>query len=113
VQQEINNLLHTAVPMRNPTNRFVLTSPHPFPTLHAVDSHPRQSWSLSGFFNFLNPLRGKKSSEEPEEEFSDEGASYDEKRTVDGSEFGAPRPPEILSQRGHAVRHIPTFISSA
>jgi hypothetical protein len=36
---------------------------------------------------------------------SDEGASDDEKQTADGLEFEASRPPEILSQRGHAVRH--------
>jgi len=56
-------------------------------------------------FNFLNPLHRKESSEEPNEEFSDEGASDDEKQTPDGLEFGASHPPEILSQRGHAVRH--------
>ena len=81
--------------------------PHTYslPTLPVVGSHPRQSWSLSGFFNFLNPLRRQKPSEEPEEEFSDESAGFDEKQTTDGSDFGASHPREILTQRGHAVRH--------
>ena len=81
--------------------------PHAYglPTLPVVGSHPRQSWSLSGLFNFLNPLRRQKSSEEPEEDFSDESAGFDERQTTDGSDFGAARPPEILTQRGHAVRH--------
>jgi len=55
-------------------------------------------------FNFLNPLRRRESSEEPEESSQDEGASYDEKQATDGSEFGESRAPEVLSQRGHAVR---------
>lgn len=63
----------------------------------------KSSWSLSGFFSFLNPLHRKKSSEETEEEFSDEGANDDEKRTADGLEFETSCPPEILSQRGHAM----------
>lgn len=49
-------------------------------------------------------MHRKNSSEETEEEFADEGASDDEKQTADGLEFEASRPPEILSQRGHAVR---------
>jgi hypothetical protein len=82
--------------------------PHVYslPTLPVVGSHPRQSWSLSGFFNFLNPLRRQKSSEESEEDISEESAGFDERQTTDGSDFGASRPPEILTQRGHAVRHI-------
>jgi hypothetical protein len=72
----------------------------------AVGSHPCQPWSLSGFFNFLNPLSRRKPSEEPEERLPAEGAGDDETQTTDGSEFGGLRPPEILSQRGHAVRHI-------
>lgn len=81
--------------------------PHAYdlPTLPVVGSHPRQSWSLSGFFNYLNPLRRQKPSEEPEEGISDESAGFDERQTTDGSDFGATRPPEILTQRGHAVRH--------
>jgi hypothetical protein len=74
-------------------------------TLPTVALHLRQSWSLSGFFNFLNPLGSKTSSEESEEDFYDEGASHDEKQAADASEFEASRPPEILSQRGHAVCH--------
>ncbi|KAH9995421.1 hypothetical protein BJV74DRAFT_795254 [Russula compacta] len=63
----------------------------------------KSSWSLSGFFNFLNPLGRRKSSEEPEEDFTQEAGCYDEKQMTDGSEFGASHPPEILSQRGHAI----------
>jgi hypothetical protein len=55
--------------------------------------------------NFLNPLSGRKSSEEPEESSQDESASCDEKQTTDVSEFGESGAPEVLSQRGHAVRH--------
>lgn len=52
-------------------------------------------------------MHRKESSEEQEEGFSDEGVSDDEKQTADGLEFGAP---EILSRRGHAVRHnLPSF----
>ncbi|KAI9459036.1 hypothetical protein F5148DRAFT_1287252 [Russula earlei] len=74
--------------MHNLRNRFVFT---------------KISWSLSGFLSFLNPLRRRGSSEEPEENLSDDGVVYDEKETTDGSEFGASRPAEILSQRGHAM----------
>jgi hypothetical protein len=87
--------------------------PHAYglPTLPVVGSHPRQSWSISGFFNFLNPLRRQKPSEEPEEDISDESAGFDERQTTDGSDFGASRPPEILTQRGHAVRHTHLHIA--
>ena len=85
--------------------------PPPFPR-SAETKRLRQSWSLSGFFSFLNPLRNSKSSEGPEEESSSEvGAGYDERQASDGSESEeASHPPEILSQRGHAVRH--NFLSS-
>jgi hypothetical protein len=67
--------------------------------------HLRQSWLLLGSFIFLNPLQSSKSSEELEESSLEEGAGYDEKQASDGSESEASHPPEILSQRGHAVRH--------
>lgn len=39
------------------------------------------------------------------ESSQDESVGYDEKLATDGSEFGESRPPEVLSQLGHAVRH--------
>lgn len=60
----------------------------------------------------MNPLRSRKPSEELEESSSEEGAGYEEKRATDGSEFGALDPPEILSQRGHAVRRTCSLSST-
>jgi len=47
-----------------------------------------------------------------EESSSEEGAGHEEAQAADGSEFGASGPPEILSQRGHAVRRT-RFLCSA
>ncbi|KAI0255929.1 hypothetical protein BJV78DRAFT_1151372 [Lactifluus subvellereus] len=63
----------------------------------------KSSWSLSGFFGFLHPLRRRKSSEEPEESFREGAAGCDERRSADVSEPGASRPPEVLSQRDHEL----------
>ncbi|KAH9975993.1 hypothetical protein BGW80DRAFT_1457517 [Lactifluus volemus] len=63
----------------------------------------KSSWSLSGLFGFLNPLRRKESSEEPVENSSEEGAACDERQSADGSESGISRAADFLSQRVNAA----------
>lgn len=57
-------------------------------------------------------MRSRKPSEELEESSSEEDAGFEDKQATDVSEFGASDPPEILSQRGHAVRHTGSLCST-